>query len=146
MSISNSKSKKSVSTNVSTGEFLHMLLSMQSTIRLMHWMTPSYAHHKALDKLYNEIAESGDRLAEFLLAQESSTAVFSPTVAPVSAAPHWLTKPFRNSFSIHTQKNIMSMHDELVAVRNRLPDETAQSLMDDIIASFRGAVYLCKFP
>jgi hypothetical protein len=128
-----------------TAEFLHLLLSMQSTIRLMHWMTPSYAHHKALDRLYEAISESGDRLAEFLLAQES-TAVFTPTVAPVSAAPQWLTAPFRNSFSIHTQKNIMSMHDELVKMRKSLPDETAQSLMDDIIAAFRGAMYLCKFP
>ena len=130
---------------MSTAEFLHTMLSMQATIRLMHWMTPSYAHHKALDRLYNSISESGDRLAEFLLAQES-TAVFAPTVSPVSAAPQLLTKPFRNSFSIHTQKNIIHMHDELVAMRSRLPDDTACSLMDEIIASFAGAVYMCKFP
>lgn len=128
-----------------TAEFLHVMLSMQATIKLMHWLTPSYAHHKALDRLYESISDSGDRLAEFLLAQESA-AVFVPTVSPLAAAPETLKKPFDNLFSIDTQKNINSMYNRFVEMRKRLPDETAQSIMDEIIAAFKGAMYLCKFP
>jgi DNA-binding ferritin-like protein len=107
---------------------------MQASIQLMHWLTSSYAHHKALDGLYEAAREGGDRLAENLLARESKGA---------KEAILARGGPFRNASAADTLRGVTDMHDELVAFRERLPDETAQSLMDDIIASFRSAMYLC---
>ncbi len=47
---------------------LHQLafyfLFVLNQVKLMHWMTPSYAEHQALDQLYTKLSVSVDRFME----------------------------------------------------------------------------------
>ena len=45
-------------------ELLSTLMCGQIHLRIIHWNTESYATHKAIGKLYDELADLTDRLAE----------------------------------------------------------------------------------
>lgn len=45
--------------------FLHL----QNTVKLYHWMTTSYARHKAADTLYEELVDLGDKFIETFIGK-----------------------------------------------------------------------------
>lgn len=47
-------------------------LEMLTTIKLYHWKTNSYAHHKATDELYDEINKYMDEFIEVMLGKNES--------------------------------------------------------------------------
>ncbi len=49
-----------------------IFLEMLTTIKLYHWKTNSYAHHKASDELYDEINKHMDEFIEIMLGKQES--------------------------------------------------------------------------
>jgi hypothetical protein len=137
-------------TGTGTAATLNLILSYHASVKMMHWMTPEYAQHRALDDLHAAIGKHGDRLAETLLALAPRT---TPRTTPKgSAAPRTTPKgsaaprTFANLFTGRSTclGALKAMHDRLVTeVRPNLPDESACSIVDDIINAFRTCMYLC---
>ena len=45
------------------------ILQNVSQAKLLHWQTPKYAQHKALDKLFESLIDLGDNLAESIMGK-----------------------------------------------------------------------------
>lgn len=124
-----------------TATVLNLILSYQASVKMMHWMTSTYGHHRALDELYSAIGTHGDRLAETLLA-----------LAPPGRHAHTpkgaaeLQAKFANLYAPRQTcvVTLRAMHDHLATeVRPRLPDESARSILDDLVNAVRSCMYLC---
>ena len=138
-------------TTTTTAHVLNLLLSYQASVKMMHWMTSTYGHHRALDDLHAALGAHGDRLAETLLAitplppplSRSSSSKGSAAAAGAAAE---LQAKFANLYTPRqtTVATLTAMHDHLVGeVRPRLPDESARSILDDIVNAVRTCMYLC---
>lgn len=44
-------------------------LQVQSTLKLLHWYTTSYAQHVALDKLHQDVADLSDKFVEVMIGK-----------------------------------------------------------------------------
>ena len=51
------------------GHIIKMVLQNMSQTKLLHWQCALYGQHKALDKLFNNIIEIGDTLAESIMGK-----------------------------------------------------------------------------
>jgi len=124
-----------------TATVLNLILSYQASVKMMHWMTSSYVHHRALDELHAAIGAHGDRLVETLIA------VAPPgrhALTPKGAAE--LQAKFANLYTPRQTcvVTLRAMHDHLATeVRPRLPDESSRSILDDLVNAVRSCIYLC---
>lgn len=112
---------------------MNTLLSMTMNVKMMHWLAKSYVEHEALGKLYEEMDDNIDKLVESLMGLKGHRDLSQ--LKNIQCANYWSPK---KSF----KHSLEDMHDELVQMRSKLPDDSAQSIMDDIINSFRVAKYL----
>jgi hypothetical protein len=48
---------------------VHFIFDLQTNIKLYHWMTTSYARHKAADNLVSEVLNLGDKLVEVYIGK-----------------------------------------------------------------------------
>ena len=51
------------------GHIIKMVLQNMAQTKLLHWQCALYGQHKALDKLFNNIIEIGDTLAESIMGK-----------------------------------------------------------------------------
>jgi hypothetical protein len=112
---------------------VNTLLSIQTSVKCMHWMSKTYVEHEALGRLYSEMDSHIDRLVESVLGMKGQR-----DMAQVKSIPftNWWS-PKKSSGAI-----LSEMHDALIAMRGNLPDESTQSISDDIINAVRVAMYL----
>jgi len=50
-------------------QIVHFIFDLQTNIKLYHWMTTSYARHKAADNLVSQISVLGDKLIEVYIGK-----------------------------------------------------------------------------
>lgn len=50
-------------------QIVHFIFDLQTNIKLYHWMTTSYARHKAADNLVSQISDLGDKLIEVYIGK-----------------------------------------------------------------------------
>jgi hypothetical protein len=50
-------------------EFVKFFFELSNNTKLYHWMTKSYARHKASDKLFEEIQEHSDKFMEVYMGR-----------------------------------------------------------------------------
>ena len=50
-------------------QIILFFLELQSNIKMYHWMTTSYARHKAADNLVDSIIENGDKFIEVYIGR-----------------------------------------------------------------------------
>ena len=53
----------------SHNDVIKMLMQMVSQVKLFHWQTESYGHHKALDKLYSNLSDLMDEFVEVCMGK-----------------------------------------------------------------------------
>ena len=53
----------------SHNDVIKMLMQMVSQVKLFHWQTESYGHHKALDKLYSNLSDFMDEFVEVCMGK-----------------------------------------------------------------------------
>jgi len=114
------------------------LLSLQSSVKMMHWTTKSYAQHEALDNLYGIINSKGDELVESLMGMFKLPAIVQVSASGDKTFANW------SKAGKSVPETLQAMHDHLVQIRGMLPDETSKSIMDDIIVAFRVAKFVCS--
>ena len=108
---------------------LSVLMCGQVELRLIHWNTTSYAEHKAIGKLYDELADLTDQLAE----------VYMGIYGRVGAIPCELvtdTVPDAASY-------VGDMAQFVEAIRTEMPNDTQlQNLLDEIASAIDKTNYL----
>lgn len=50
-------------------QIVHFIFDLQTNIKLYHWMTTSYARHKAADNLVSQVSDLGDKLVEVYIGK-----------------------------------------------------------------------------
>jgi len=78
--------------------FILYFLAFQNDIKLYHWMTLSYARHKASDDLFSKLSENIDKFVE--------------TYIGIYGRPKFTKKELASSFSIHNDNNIIQCLDK----------------------------------
>ena len=58
-----------------SAELIHMFFELQINLKLYHWMTTSYARHKASDQLVEELTEKIDRFVEVYIGRHGKPKV-----------------------------------------------------------------------
>jgi DNA-binding ferritin-like protein len=61
--------------NKMSAELIHMFFELQINLKLYHWMTTSYARHKASDQLVEELTEKIDRFVEVYIGRHGKPKV-----------------------------------------------------------------------
>jgi DNA-binding ferritin-like protein len=64
------KIKHADSKNKRNAYIVRMFLELLNMVKLYHWKTKSYAHHKATDELYDRLNKHIDEFVEVLLGKE----------------------------------------------------------------------------
>lgn len=108
-------------------KLLAMLMCGQVCLRLIHWNTTSYAEHKAIGKLYDQLADLTDTLAETYMG---------------------IYGRFGNIPCAHDQlpdavAYVRDMGDGIQALRAELPNDTQlQNIVDEIASAVDTTNYL----
>ena len=108
-------------------KMLAMLMCGQVCLRLIHWNTTSYAEHKAIGKLYDQLADLTDTLAETYMG---------------------IYGRFGNIPCAHDQlpdavAYVRDMGDGIQALRAELPNDTQlQNIVDEIASAVDTTNYL----
>lgn len=111
---------------------VYTILSIQSSVKLMHWTTKSYATHQALGALYAAIEPRSDQLVESMMGLG-----LDQKINMSGALTNWSAK------SKDIPQSLVDMHDKLVSFRKSI-DASLQSILDEIVNEFRVAMFLCK--
>lgn len=108
-------------------KMLAMLMCGQVCLRLIHWNTTSYAEHKAIGKLYDQLADLTDTLAETYMG---------------------IYGRFGNIPCAHDElpdavAYVRDMGDGIQAMRAELPNDTQlQNIVDEIASAVDTTNYL----
>ena len=108
-------------------KFMACLMQAQITLRLIHWNTQSYAEHKAIGKLYDELAGLQDDFAEAYMGVYGR---FGDVTVSHSGLPN-------------ATEYVTMLSEELMACRIELPnDSELQNMVDEIMAAVDATQYL----
>lgn len=108
-------------------KLLAMLMCGQVCLRLIHWNTASYAEHKAIGKLYDQLADLTDTLAEAYMG---------------------IYGRFGNIPCQHTDlptavAYVADMAEMIESLRDQLPNDTQlQNIVDEIASAVDSTNYL----
>ena len=106
---------------------LAMLMCGQICLRLIHWNTTSYAEHKAIGKLYDQLADLTDTLAEAYMGIYGR---FGNIPCAHEDLPDAVTY-------------VREMAELIQAMRPELPNDTQlQNIVDEIAAAIDTTNYL----
>jgi len=113
-------------------------MEMLQTIKLYHWKTRSYSHHKATDELYKELNENIDKFIEVLLGKDQSR-----------------VKMMEKRIDLLDANNTREIKERIFEYREFLTDmniwfdqsrdSDLLSIRDDILASLNQFLYLLTF-
>ena len=137
------KSKKTIGTkpfvnNQKKSHIIKIFIEMLQTIKLYHWKTRSYAHHKATDELYDELNKKIDEFVEVLLGKDQSR-----------------IKMIEKRIDLLDANNTREIKERIFEYREFLTDmniwfdqsrdSDLLSIRDDILASLNQFLYLLTF-
>jgi DNA-binding ferritin-like protein len=106
---------------------LAMLMCGQICLRLIHWNTTSYATHKAIGKLYDNLADLTDTLAETYMG------IYG----------RFGNIPCSHSELPDATAYVLEMSNYIQAMRAELPNDTQlQNIVDEIASAIDTTNYL----
>jgi DNA-binding ferritin-like protein len=107
--------------------FLGALLCGQICLRLIHWNTKRYAEHKAIGKLYDQLADLTDTLAETYMGIYGTFGNIPCTHGDLSDGVTYCAE----------------LADYIQSIRTDLPNDTQlQNIVDEIAATVDRTNYL----
>ena len=110
-------------------------MSLLSQVKLFHWSTMSYAKHKALDHLHEELSEKVDLLFEAYIGKYRKQPLKIFVVKTIATTN---TKDIEGYLEMN--RNIINdMQNQFMDVNE------IQNILQDIMAHIDRTVYLCKF-
>lgn len=105
-----------------------------NSIKAMHWVTKSYAHHKVLDEAYNEFSDKIDEFVESCIGSNNVQNFHSISVA--------FEIPEDEEEIVH---NFQLICDELSTnIRKYANSSELESLVDDLNNIANKTIYLLK--
>ena len=130
----NSNEEKSESIHVEVAEFIDCILTAAVIAHKMHLRTKSFAEHKALNELYDELPENADAIAE---AYQGKMGVILPDIDSVNQAQY-------------LQMNCLDYVNYLISYvetnRQVFGNVSAiQNLVDELLHTLYSAAYKLKF-
>jgi hypothetical protein len=111
------------------------ILTFELSLRLYHWTTSSFAHHKATDELANYIHSWIDSFVE---SWSGST---TRELGPVAQRPQ-ITMDVPLWTEDSATRHIQDMRDRAMAWH--IPDQALSSLRDDLVAALEKTIYLTR--
>lgn len=109
------------------------LFSLQLNTKMYHWLTTSYARHKASDDLGSEVAEIMDKFVEVFIGKNN-------------------VKPSINTFNIAVDskftddegnvKLLKESRDFVKDIYNHIPDTELKNILDELLAALDKTLYL----
>lgn len=102
---------------------------VQTNVQLYHWLTDSYAKHKASDQLYADLQKSIDRYMEVFIGKYGR-----PTDVNTSLAVKRMTDQELNAYLKEVVKHLQGCVASC--------DSDLGSIRDDILANIHQALYL----
>ena len=131
------KINKTIKRKNNNVNILAFMMSMNDTIKLYHWETRSYSHHKATDDLYESLSGLVDNFIEVLLGK-LNTRFQIPNSLKLSI-PH-----FKSTTQLIKQINYYKSY--LLDIENKLPKGMTNpdllTIRDEMLAQLNKFLYL----
>lgn len=112
--------------------FIKKLLEMQIQFRILHWQTKSYAQHKALGELYENLDDLIDDFAEIILGKSGNRFDFDSEFSIVlknmelSGTSEFISEGVEDIINISndfldddTDTDLLNLKDEIIALLNK---------------------------
>jgi len=114
-------------------DIIEFSLNVLNQVRVFHWMTTSYAQHKALGDLYEALDDNVDTLVETYMGNKDRHDM------PI----------FQVQTAAHSDLNQLSMflkqaYNDLKVFRGRIKITEIQNVIDELSTNINQAVYLLK--
>ena len=109
-------------------EHIISFLTIQSNIKLYHWMTKSYPRHKASDELYEKMDKLLDRFVETYIGRYQR-----PSMTTVSITMQCMSDAEMNKYL----KSTVKMFDNM-----KITESDLVNLKDETISTLNQALYL----
>lgn len=115
-------------------KLMQKFLGTLGQIKVFHWATMSYAKHKALDELHESLSGLVDRFMEVYIGKHKSQPLKSFKISMDA-----------QSDSSNLIKYLESERESLRVMHSQLKKETElQNILDEMMATFSQAIYLCN--
>lgn len=112
--------------------FIKKLLEMQVQFRILHWQTKSYAQHKALGELYENLDDLIDEFAEIILGKSGNRFDFDSEFSIVlknmelSGTSEFISEGVEDIINMsndflddETDTDLLNLKDEIIALLNK---------------------------
>jgi len=113
-------------------ELIEYSLALLNQVKVFHWMTTSYAQHKALDELYADLGANIDTLVEtYLGLRDRGTGIFqikTSAHSDLSELPAFLRQAY----------------NDLKQLRTKIRQSELQNIIDELSTNINQAMYLLK--
>jgi DNA-binding ferritin-like protein len=109
------------------------LFSLQLNTKMYHWLTTSYARHKASDDLGSSVAEIMDKFVEVFIGKyniKPNSTTFSVSV----------DSKFSNDDG--NEKLLREARDFVKEMYNSIPDTELKNILDELLAALDKTLYL----
>lgn len=116
--------------NTSAGEFISTLLLAAAQVHVLHLTTNSYAKHKALNELYDELPDLADSIAESMQQDEilegyNQSITLSATLDPVTY--------------------VTELRNYVTSIRQKVSSESyVQNQIDSVVELLNSTLYKLK--
>ena len=116
-------------------DIIEFSLNVLNQVRVFHWMTTSYAQHKALGDLYDALNKNIDTLVETYMGnmglKERRPPIFQ--IQTVASSDLATLPPF-----------LKQAYNELKGFRNKIKIPEIQNVVDELSSNINQAVYLLR--
>lgn len=117
-------------------EAIKYFLTIHNQIKLMHWTTSSYASHKALDELHDNMGSLIDQFVEVYIGHHNKN--------------HQNIKPFKVKLELSSDASPAKVHKFLETHRDNLTEMVTsyknapgfENILSEMIALFDNTIYL----
>jgi DNA-binding ferritin-like protein len=113
---------------------LTTLMGMLTQVKLYHWATMKYSHHKALDELHAALSALVDRFVEAYIGKFKLQPL--PKLSVTTAV---------DTEAVKIEKYLESARDDLQKMYKSFAKASElQNIIDEMMASLDQAIYLCR--
>lgn len=115
-------------------DIIEFSMNVLNQVRVFHWMTTSYAQHKALGELYDALSESIDSFVETYMGNKDRQ----------QAAPIFQIQTAAHSDLTQVRPFLRQAYNDLKQFRTRIKVTELQNIIDELSSDINQAIYLLK--
>ena len=114
-------------------DIIEFSLNLLNQVRVFHWMTTSYAQHKALGDLYEALSDNVDTLVETYIGNKDRQQMITFQIQTSA-----------NSDLTHLSMFLKQAYNDLKVFRGQIKTTEIQNVIDELSTNINQAVYLLK--